>query len=127
MSIDNPSGLASNLMEHCVMMPYVSNMPLYAETAEQYCSHLLDIAEEQLLKGDIAEAKRHLKIESYFAKTSLGDDHPLTRAGAQAAQALTDEHSSEVALYIIDVCRRVKTPEIGPVEASNQPTILFSL
>ena len=68
MSIDIPSGLASNLMEHCVIMPYVSNMNLYAETAEEYCDHLLDIAEERLLKGDTVEARRHLKIESYFAK-----------------------------------------------------------
>jgi hypothetical protein len=129
MSIDIPSGLASNLMEHSVMMPYVSNMTLYAKTAEEYCGHLLDIAEEQLLKGDIPDARRHLKIEIYFAKTSLGDEHALTKTGIQAEQALSDSHSSEVALFIIDVCRRAKAPqsESHLTNSAAKPAILFSL
>jgi len=85
--------------------PHISDLGLYAKTAEEYCDELLNKAEAELMKGKIDEAIRQLKLEIYFATASLGQNHALTKAGERAVWSLNQLRSPDVALYVLDMFR----------------------
>jgi len=83
----------------------VTDLGLYAKTAEEYCNELLNKAEAELMKGRVDEAIRQLKLEIYFSTAALGENHALTRAGERAVWSLNELRSPDVALYVLDMFR----------------------
>jgi hypothetical protein len=86
-------------------MPHISDLGLYAKTAEEYCDELLNLAEAELMKGRVDAAIHQLKLEIYFATAALGQDHSLTKAGERAVWSLNQLRSPDLALYVLDMFR----------------------
>lgn len=97
---------------------------LYAATAEEYCNSLLNQAEKALNNNDLAQAMHHLKLQTYFAKTALGSQHPLNDAGERAILAIQLYSSAELAKYILEVARRQATEMSQATQSCEEPALV---